>query len=303
MEPSWQLARKRPLLEQRARITQAIRAFFVARGYLEVETPLRIPANAPEFHIDAVPSGDWFLHTSPELAMKRLLAAGYGQIFQICHCWRNGERGARHLPEYTMLEWYRSAADYRDLMADCEALLGELCPQDRLLYQGSSIDLQKPWPRLTVKEAFAKYADLQLDSALAEDRFDEVMALQIEPHLPKDRPIFLVDYPSRHAALARTKASDASVAERVELYVGGLELANGFSELIDPQEQRQRFAAEERQRRAAGKPPYPVPEKFLLELPAMPAAAGIALGIDRLLMLLCDADQIDEVVGFPPEQL
>ncbi|MBE9486043.1 MAG: EF-P lysine aminoacylase GenX, partial [Chloroflexi bacterium] len=136
MAQNWQLARKRPTLEKRARIVQAIRAYFVAHGFLEVESPQRIPANAPEPYIDAVPSADWFLQTSPELAMKRLLAAGYGNIFQISHCWRAAERGKQHLPEYTMLEWYRPDRDYQSMMDDCENLLNALAPASQLNYQG-----------------------------------------------------------------------------------------------------------------------------------------------------------------------
>jgi len=303
MDHNWQLARKRPLLEKRARITQAIRAFFVVREFIEVETPQRIPANAPELHIDATPSGSWFLHTSPELAMKRLLAAGYEKIFQLCHCWREGERGDRHLPEYTMLEWYRSDADYRQLMEDCEALLAFLCPGGSLSWQGDTIDLRSPWPRLTVSEAFARFSKCSMTDALAANRFDEIMALEIEPQLASNRPVFLIDYPVQHAALARTKASDPSLAERFELYIHGMELANAFSELTDPHEQGQRFIIEEQQRRASGKTPYPSPEAFLQDLRSMPAAAGIALGIDRLMMLLCDVKRIDDIVLFPPEIL
>ncbi len=303
MDGNWQLARKRPALEKRARIVHAIRAFFIALDFLEVETPQRIPANAPELHIDAVACGDWFLHTSPELCMKRLLAAGYPRLFQICHCWRAGERGRRHLPEYTMLEWYRTDCDYQQLMTDCERLLTKLRPDGRLNWQGQEIDLRRPWPRLTLAEAFARYSDTPLDAALETGRFDEIISLQIEPQLPAVRPIFLTEYPIEHAALARKKSADERVAERFELYIGGMELANAFSELTDPREQRQRFAAEEQQRRAAGKSPYPSPEPFLQELGSLPPSAGIALGIDRLVMLLCDLASIDAVVAFTPEQL
>ena len=303
VEPNWQVARKRPTLVKRARIVQTIRAFFIDQGFLEVETPQRLPANAPELYIDAVPSGDWFLQTSPELAMKRLLAADFGNIFQISHCWRAAERGKRHLPEYSMLEWYRPNCDYRQLMSDCEALLLRLIPEQTLSFQKQTIDLTGPWPRLTVAEAFKRHAQTSLQDALANDRFDEVISLEIEPNLPTDRPTLLIDYPASHAALARLKLSDPNVAERFELYIGGMELANAFSELNDPEEQRHRFQAEEKQRRVAGKAPYPVAEPFLSELAAMPAAAGIALGIDRLVMLLCDAATIDQVVSFPPEDL
>jgi elongation factor P--(R)-beta-lysine ligase len=303
MEPNWGLARKRQRLEQRARIVQTIRAFFVARGYLEVETPHLLPGNAPEFHIDPVAAAGGFLHTSPELCMKRLLAAGYQQIFQLSRCWRSGERGARHLPEYTMLEWYRQGCDYHALMKECEGLLGALVPSGTLIWQGQAIDLTPPWERLTVREAFARYAAVDLDRALAEGAFDEVIALQVEPQLGRQRPTFLIEYPAACAALARTKPGDPAVAERFELYVAGLELANAFSELTDPDEQRRRFVAEEAGRRAAGKPPYPMPEKFLAELGGLASAAGIALGVDRLAMLLTGAARIDEVVAFTPEDL
>lgn len=303
MEGNWALTRKRPRLEQRARIVQMIRAFFNAREYLEVETPQRLPGNAPEAHIDAMTSADWFLHTSPELCMKRLLAAGYEKLFQICHCWRDGERGKRHLPEFTMLEWYAIDCDYRRLMDECEILLRALAPGDSITYQGNSINLSGPFERLTAAEAFDRYASLELTEALETDRFDELLTLEVEPHLGRDRPTFLIEYPSELAALARCHPERPQVAERFELYIAGIELANAFSELTDPTEQRRRFDADEAERRAAGKPPYPVPDKFLTELAAMSEAAGIALGLDRLVMLLTDATTIDEVVTFTPELL
>lgn len=303
MELNWALASKRPALEARARILQTIRAFFVARDYLEVETPHRIPANAPEGYIDAVPCGEWFLHTSPELCMKRLLAAGFPRLFQLCRCWREGERGSRHLPEFTMLEWYRSGCDYHQLMAECEELLRALVPSGALQWQGETLDLTVPWQRLTVAEAFARYGSVSLQQALAAGTFDQCLALEIEPQLGRTTPTFLIEYPAELAALARKKPGDPTVAERFELYLCGLELANAFSELTDPGEQRQRFAAEEAARRAAGKLPYPSPEPFLTELAAMPEAAGIALGIDRLVMLLTNAVRIDDVVAFTSEQL
>jgi len=303
MEPNWQLARKRSTLKKRARIIQQIRAFFIEQNFLEVETPQRIPANAPELHIDAFPSGDWFLQTSPELCMKRLLAAEYDKLFQICRCWRAGERGKIHLPEYTMLEWYRSHCDYHQLMHDCETLFLHLSPEQQISWQGEMIDLSPPWPRLTITEAFSQFSSIPLETALASDEFDVVMALEIEPKLPTHRPTFLIEYPEKHAALARKKLSDPRVAERFELYIGGLELANAFSELTDQTEQQQRFTEEEQQRQKAGKTPYPPPAPFLRELATLPPSAGIALGIDRLIMLFCDYNSIDEVVCFTPEQL
>ncbi len=301
-EQNWALARKQQNLEKRARILQQVRAFFVGRGLLEMETPHCIPANAPELHIDAVEVDAAVLQTSPELAMKRLLAAGYPDLFQLCRVWRGGERGGRHLPEFTLLEWYRRDADYTQLMSDCEALLAHLVSSGRLTWQGTAIDLTPPWPRLCVAEAFARHASCSIDEALATGRFEEVLTAEVEPRLGP-APLFLVDYPAPLAALARLKPGDPTVAERCELYLGGLELANGFSELTDPVEQRARFAADEAARRAAGKPPRPLPEPYLADLATLPPCAGIALGIDRLVMLLTDTADIGEVVAFTPEQL
>lgn len=297
------LARKQQILFHRARILRSIRAFFVSDAFLEVETPLRLPGNAPELHIDAEPAGDWFLQTSPELCMKRLLAAGCPKLFQICHCWRQGERGRRHLPEFTLLEWYRGGADYQALMNDCQMLLRYLVPQGQLTWQGQSIDLASRWERLTVEEAFRRHADCGSLEALEADRFDELLVGKVEPNLGRETPTLLCDYPLPLGALARRKQDDPRWAERFELYIAGIELANGFSELCDPVEQVQRFAREEEDRRQVGKPPYPVPTNFLRELGQLKSAAGIALGIDRLVMLLTDSKDIAEVVAFTPEDL
>lgn len=302
-EPSWALARKRQKLTERARTFQEIRNFFINRGYLEVETPQRIPANAPEPHIDVVASGSWALHTSPELAMKRLLAAGYEQIFQICRVWRDGERGQYHLPEFTLLEWYRTEVDYHALMTECMELFFVLVPDGKLSRQGRIIDLSMPWQQLTVAEAFSQHASMSLDAALAADCFEEILTAEVEPYLGKDWPVFLTEYPASLAALARTKPGEPQVAERFELYIDGLELANAFSELTDPDEQRCRFEADETARRDAGKAPYPLPEKFLTEMATMPESAGIALGLDRLIMLLSDAENIHDVVAFAPDEI
>jgi len=303
----WRLTRRRAALEIRARMIQALRRFFVTAGYLEVETPVRIPAPAPETHIDAPPAGDWFLQASPELCMKRLLAAGYGKIFQIAKCYRAGERGDRHLPEFTMLEWYRPASDYRDLMTECEVLLPfvlqALGRDAALVYRGERIDLTAPWERLSVAEAFRRFTPLTPEDALRKACFDERMALDIEPRLGRERPTFLYDYPAACAALARRKGADPALAERFELYIAGLELANAFSELTDVAEQRRRFEMARTERERLGKVGYPSAEPFLKALGAMPSAAGIALGVDRLAMLLADADRIDDVVAFVPEDL
>ncbi len=294
-------------LQLRARIIETIRQFFNEHDYLEVETPVRIPAPPPEMHIEAVASGDWFLQTSPELCMKRLLAAGFPRIFQICKCFRQAERGHRHLPEMTLLEWYRSDSTYLDLMNECEAFIKHVARRtgsgDILAYQGLHIQLASPWPRISVEDAFEKFASSSLEAALQKDRFDEVMVTQIEPRLSRSQPVFLVDYPACRAALAKLKPQDSRYAERFELYIAGVEICNGFSELTDPVEQRARFEHERDRRRKAGKPVYPMPERFLAALEDLPAAAGNALGMDRLIMLFADANQIDDVVAFTPEAL
>ncbi len=196
-------------LERRAGVIAAIRGFFGQQGYLEVETPIRIPAPAPETHIDAQEAGDWYLQTSPELCMKRLLAADFSKIFQICKCFRKGERGNRHLPEMTLLEWYTAGEDYRHMMQQCEKLVTYVLqrvdlPID-LPYQGRTIDLRPPWQRLSVEEAFRKFCGCTVEVALQEDRFDEIMGLAIEPRLGWDKPTLLYDYPAACGALARLK--------------------------------------------------------------------------------------------------
>ena len=307
MDGVWSLAKKKRVLRLRAKILQELRNFFIAGGYLEIETPCLIPAPAPEFHIDTMICQDWFLHPSPELCMKRLLAAGYDKIFQICRCFRQHERGARHLPEFTMLEWYRRDADYRDLMEECEDLILHLAAAlgygAALSYQGQVIRLQKPWERITVQGAFEKYAALSVEEALSGDCFDEVLTARVEPDLGREQPTFLCDYPLALGSLARAKKEDASLVERFELYIAGMEIANAFTELTDAKEQRRRFVKEEDNRRRAGKPPYPVPELFLASLGSLEESAGIALGLDRLVMIFADALHIDDVVAFPPETL
>ena len=301
------LIRRKKALHQRARLIRGIRQFFIEKDYLEVETPHRIPAPLPEAHIDAIPSGQWFLHPSPELCMKRMMSADYERIFQICRCWRDRERGKKHLPEFTLLEWYRTEADYHSLMEECESLIrfaaeangsGQIIP-----FRDHHIDLALPWERISVKEAFHRDARMSVTEALKQDLFDEIMVEEIEPKLGVRRPTFIYDYPAERSTLARLKSGEPGIAERFELYMGGLELANGFSELTDSKEQRLRFRTENESRRSMGKPAYPMPEKFLADLEGMPPSAGIALGIDRLVMIFLNAESIDEVVAFTPEEL
>jgi len=304
---NWPLTRRERNLRQRAYILQGIRQFFNEKGYLEVETPHRIPAPAPESHIDAIPSGSWFLHTSPELCMKRMMAAGYGKIFQMCRCWRDRERGNLHLPEFTLLEWYRAGADYFSLMEECEGLLRFVAEGmglgQKIIFRNREIDLSKPWGRIPVKEAFHCYTQTSVNEALKLGLFDEMMVQDIEPKLGLEKPTFIYDYPAERGALARLKQEDPTLAERFELYIGGLELANGFSELVDSEEQGKRFHMENANRQSYGKPIYSIPDKFLAELDQMPPSAGIALGVDRLAMVFLDAETIDEVVAFTTEEL
>ncbi|MEJ2068432.1 MAG: EF-P lysine aminoacylase GenX, partial [Deltaproteobacteria bacterium] len=243
------LANRKQNLWLRARMIQSIRAFFIDREYLEVETPQLIPAPAPEMHIEAIGADDRYLHPSPELCMKRLLAAGYTKIFQISRCFRKRERGDRHLPEFTLLEWYHTGIDYKALMDECEALIRfvsrRLGREETIQYQGRHIDLRRPWERLSVRAAFDRYAPMSMARALEEDCFDQTMVEAIEPKLGMTRPTFLYDYPASLAALARLKSGNRSIAERFEIYLVGVELANGFSELNDPLEQRARFEMEQ----------------------------------------------------------
>jgi len=294
-------------LIKRALIIQAIRNFFLENNYLEVDTPIRIPAPAPEAHIDSFMSEGWFLQSSPELAMKRLVAMGHKRIFQICKCFRKDERGTRHLTELTMLEWYTASHTYKDLMEQCTLLIRHVAKEtglkDNLTYMGKTIDLASPWQSLTVEEAFNRYTDTTLERAVAENNFDEQMAFEIEPELGRKVPTFIMDYPASMAALSKLKPGNLQFAERFELYIAGMELANGFSELTDPVEQRRRFEAETIIRTRYGKPATPMPEPFLRDLASMPEAAGIALGVDRLIMLFTDTDSIDDVVAFTPEAL
>lgn len=304
---SFRLARKESALQMRAVLIQNIRLYFIRQGFLEVDTPVRIPAPAPEEHIEAPSAGDWFLQTSPEICMKRLLAAGYSRIFQISKCFRAGERGKMHLPEFSMLEWYVAGFDYRLLMDQCEDLLRTMAKEsgfgDSISRRDARIDLSSPWERISVAEAFAGYAPVTLECALKQDRFEEILVEHIEPHLGRTKPSFLYDYPAELAALAKLKDEDSGVAERFELYIGSLEIANGFSELTDAGQQRRRFLKAKELRAQKGCADYPLPEKFLAALPEMPPSAGIALGIDRLVMLFTGAATIDDVVFFPPETL
>jgi len=237
--------------------------------------------------------------------MKRLLAAGFPRIFQITKCFRAEERGDLHLPEFTMLEWYRAGIGYKALMEECEALIlsvsGDLRLGKKIRYQGTEINLESPWERRTVHELFEQYTLFTAEQALERGCFDEVLTGEIEPRLGA-QPIFVHDFPASLASLACLKDEDDRVAERFELYLGGLEIANGFTELKDPVEQRTRFERDRAERLRLGKEVYPMANRFLQSLERMPDAGGIALGVDRLAMIFADKARIDDVLTFTPEE-
>lgn len=272
-------------LKARDALMQSIRAFFHSDGFVEVETPVRMKTPCMELHIDAEPSGDRWLRTSPELYHKKLLAQGAQKIFEIGKCFRQGERGDRHHPEYTMLEWYRAGGNYMTMLDDTKRLL-------------SATEILKPLKMLTVAEVYEKFAGWNPVENFDADRFDFDMVEKIEPNLSKDTPVILKDYPAECCALARLKPDNPKVAERWELYLGGIEIANAYSELTDPVEQRARFEKWGAQRKALGKTVYPVDEEFIRCLSGMPPAGGCALGIDRLLMALTGTVTLDDILPF-----
>ncbi len=294
-------------LKKRADIIRCIRRYFYQNGYLEVDTPVRIPAPAPEAHISIFETEGWYLQSSPELCMKQLVAQGYDKIFQICKCFRKEETGDLHLTELTLLEWYTKGHTYLDLMDQCCDMIQFTAAASDLShcleYGSHRVDLGSPWERISVKEAFNAYSSMSMDQALKLDKFDEIMAFDIEPRLGTQKPCFLYDYPASRAALARLKKNRPHLCERFELYIAGIELANGFSELTHAQEQRHRFEREMDIRKKAGKKNTPMPEKFLKSLEKMPETAGIALGIDRLVMVFTNSLSIDRVTTFTHKDL
>ena len=269
-------------------LMRSIRAFFYDYGYTEVETPIRLKIPCMELHINAEPSGDHFLRTSPEIFHKQLLALGHKRIFEIGKCFRSGELGPRHNPEYTMLEWYQADADYMDILEETKALISNV-------WKGVSND----WKILTVSDAFLEFAGWDPAGNYDEDRFDIDLVETVEPAINKiGGPVVLKDYPVEAAALSRRKADNPLTAERWELYIDGLELANAYSELTDPVEQRQRFEECAAQRIALGKEAYEIDEAFIQAVEKMPPSGGVALGVDRLLMLIAGADSLDAVLPF-----
>jgi elongation factor P--(R)-beta-lysine ligase len=331
--PVWHpesLAARMPFLARRATLTRAVRGFFHDRGYTEVETPYAVPAPGEEVHLRAFattrehPDGTLetlWLHTSPEFAMKRLLVAEASPIFQFARVWRNGEASALHAPEFTMLEWYRPGAGMDDLIDETTTLLRDVLPAV-VRCRGITTDLSRI-ERLTVAEAFNRYAGVDLltigedaaalaaaaqatlrDGETWEDLFFRLLLERIEPRLGRQHPTFLTHWPVAQAALARRDPADPRVAERFELFICGIELANAFVELTDPVEQRARFNAERLRRHAVSGPDWALDEDFLAALEhGMPPSAGIALGFDRLAMLASGADRIAQVLWLPPADM
>lgn len=281
----------------------ALRRSFFVHNFLEVTTPSLIPAPAQEEYIETIATGYGFLRPSPELEMKALLSAGYERIYQIGPCWRAEEHGRRHRTEFTMLEYYVKGFDYQKLQEFTTALIAEAAllvnGSYELIYQDEKISLAPEDAEvITVEEAFQKYGRCSMSEATKQDIFDEVMVVDIEPNLGRGHLTYLTDYPADRAALARRKSSNPAFAERWELYISGLELANAFGELTDAQEQKERFKAAANFRASQNMNAYPDPELFYAALDAgLPECSGNALGVDRLAMIFCNRDDIGDI-GF-----
>lgn len=323
--------KKKNTLKTRMKIMRTVREYFDNQGFWEVETPALQTMPCADMHIhgfkteyfgpDLKKSRDYYLHTSPEFEMKKLLVAGASEIYQICKVYRNGESTKMHSPEFTMLEWYRAGADYRDIMRDCEGLLRAVAKAAEIETFKFGDKVCSPFEaaeRLKVSQAFFKYAGIDLNACMDsrdifanmankrgvrviesdqwDDIFHAVMAEKIEPELGQGAPTILYEYPASMACLSK-KAKDERFAERFELYICGVELANAFTELTDAGEQRKRFTEEMAAKKERYGFDYPLDEDFLSALEyGMPEAGGIALGLDRLIMLACGVDNIENVL-------
>lgn len=326
---------QKPFLRARMDVIRAVRNHFDDQGFWEVDTPILQVCPVMDTHIHGFkttlhditmqPKRDYYLHTSPEFAMKKLMVAGVENLYQICHVFRNGEGSPLHSAEFSMIEWYRSHAGYEDIMEDCIVLLRSVAKTLNITHyrhKGAACDPFAEWIKISVAEAFEKYASIHLDDYLDntegfaaaikeqgirvadDDRWDDlffrVMAEKIEPHLGMDAPCILYDYPASMASLSRRKPSNPSYAERFELYVCGVELANAFGELTDAKEQHERFVEEMDLKEKIYGERYPIDEEFLAALEhGLPESGGIALGIDRLVMLATGARDINQVLWAP----
>jgi lysyl-tRNA synthetase class 2 len=285
------------ILSLRHELLKEIRAFFDGSGYLEVETPCLVPSTVPESHIDLFRTqGGLLLAASPEPQMKRLLAEGHERIYQVTRAFRQGEEGRWHNPEFTILEWYRSGADHRDLMEETQELVLRLYRRAGRTEPG--------FTRMSVDEAFGRWAEWRPSSAWDEERFYRDLVERVEPRLGDMGAVFLTDYPAGAASLARLSRPDPSVCERFELYIDGIEIANAFSELTDPAEQRSRLEQANTRRARAGRPEYPIDERFLEALEAgLPHSAGIAVGLDRLVAVVAGIGGVDGAMAFSWKKL
>lgn len=329
---------RRPILLARNRIQAGYRAFFAGEDFIEVDPAAMQISPGNETHLHAFStqaignegeSRKLYLHTSPEFAMKKLLAAGEERIFSFAHVWRNRERGPKHSPEFTMLEWYRVGEGYDRLMQDCSSLLqiaAEAAGAKEFRFRDITCDPFATPERLPLVDAVARYGDIDLmatihadgstdrdalarqmedqglrvaDDDTWSDLLSRVLVAKVEPHLGHGRPTILDRYPLAEAALARPAPDDGRLAERFELYACGVELANGFGELTNPAEQRRRFIAEMAEKQRLYGESYPLDEDFLAALAQMPAASGIAMGFDRVVMLATGAPRIDDVIWVP----
>lgn len=328
----------------RSETLKAIREFFETQSFLEVDTPVIVPYPDPEPTFDLFSTDlktqcgtnfKGYLTTSPEFYMKRIIAEGISNIFQLTKSFRNGEtNSSKHNPEFTILEWYRANVDYEKIMEDVEKLLLHIVnslqktgiisgKKGCFEYAGKVFDFNKPWKKISVTEAFETYAGINedvllnanrfikacedkgynIENATFQELFDQVFLNEIEPQLGKNEPTFLYDYLASQAALARKKPSDDRYAERFEFYIAGIELGNAFSELTDVKEQKARFLAQNKERVSLGKTDVGIDEPFLEAVAKMPPTAGIAVGVDRLLLLFMDSEDLRDVILFPADEI
>ncbi|MCK5852152.1 EF-P lysine aminoacylase GenX [bacterium] len=284
--------KKKHTLKKRAEIISAVRSFFENQNFIEVETPLKTTAPLPEQNIDALKCGEFYLATSPEPYMKRLVAGGLNKIFQITKCFRNGEIGDRHNIEFSMLEWYRNDADYLNLIDDVKNLLNFICDKINFSNIFSNFEI------ISLDDAWVKFTGKPLDDIPNGFDFDKTMIEKIEPGLNLNKLTIITDFPACFSPMCKQKSDNPYRAERLEIYFNGIELGNGCTEQIDKKIQIKRLRDEQLARKQMGKDVYPWPSEFVDSLDNMPASAGMALGIDRLIMILCNEDKIEDVIAF-----
>ncbi len=307
-------------IEIREKVIDVIRSFFKNKGFREVFTPILVPVPSIEPNLEvfetllrspsygrASPGKKRraFLIMSPEFSIKKLLAVGVGNCFEITKCFRNEEEVSRlHSPEFTMLEWYRVGANYLDVMKDFENLFLKIVGRNKMTYQGKAYDLSLPWPRISVAEAFQKFAHKDVLKVKDED-FYKIFFNEIEPKLTRsNKPFFIYDYPVSQASLSRPKKEDPRFAERFEVFLAGIELGNCFSELIDWREQKRRFEAERAERKRFGRTVYSIDEDLIKALKfGLPEVSGIAVGVDRLIMLATNAPEISDTIVLPAQEI